>query len=113
MEIGETITPKSTVDWRNWLQVNHATEKEIWVIFFKKSSGKQVITLREATDESICFGWIDSYEKGIDVERFALRFTPRKPKSSWSKVNIERANKLIKEGKMTQAGFDKLKIKEL
>jgi len=108
MDIGKTIDVSSRNGWRKWLDKNHDKEQEIWIVFYKKTTGKQTLFLMEAMDEAICFGWIDSIEKGIDKERFALRFTPRRTKSNWSKPNIERARRLIAEGKMTKAGFDKL-----
>ncbi len=92
-------------DFRKWLQRNHDKEKELWVGFFKKSSGKPSITWPEAVDEALCFGWIDGVRKSIDDERYMNRFTPRTARSTWSAVNIKRAQELIREGRMTPAGL--------
>lgn len=105
MNITKTLYAKDRTQWRRWLEKNHDKEKEIWLVFYRKDSGKVSISYNDAVEEALCFGWIDSIEKGIDGERFAQRFTPRKPKSKWSETNKERVKKLIKEGKMTKAGL--------
>lgn len=105
MNIGRTITPRNRSAWRAWLRRNHASASEIWLIFHKKSTGKQTLSLDAAVEEALCFGWIDGQLKSLDHERFALRFTPRRKGSNWSARNIERANRLIAEGKMTPAGL--------
>ena len=64
MQISQTFEPKNQKEWRNWLEKNHKTQKEIWIIFYKKSSGKQVLTYQNILDEALCFGWIDGIEKG-------------------------------------------------
>jgi len=87
------------------LKKNHAKEKEIWLIYFKKSTGKPSIDYTDSVEEALCFGWIDGLKKSIDEQKYAYRFTPRKPGSKWSPLNIKLANKMIKEGKMTQAGL--------
>lgn len=109
MQITKTFYPKSREKWRKWLSKNYNKEKEIWLIYYKKTTGKPSIPYNDAVEEALCFGWIDSIEKSIDSERFAGRFTPRKPKSGWSKSNIERVKNLIKEGKMTQFGLAKFR----
>ncbi len=86
------------------LQKLHDTKKEIWLVQYKKAAKKPSINYVEAVEEAICFGWIDGLEKGIDTERYALRFTPRRPKSNWTETNKERARRLIAEGRMTEAG---------
>jgi uncharacterized protein YdeI (YjbR/CyaY-like superfamily) len=108
MKVGTTLYVINRKDWRVWLEKHHTSEKEIWLISYRKNSGKQTIPYETAVEEALCFGWIDSIEKGIDHERFAQRFTPRKPKSNWSDSNKERVKRLIKKGKMTEAGFAKL-----
>lgn len=90
--------------WREWLFENHDKEKEIWLVYLQKSTGKPTVKYAEAVEEAICFGWIDSIEKGVDSERFMGRFTPRKPKSNWSPSNRERANRLIELNLMTETG---------
>src|SRR5512139_1337618 len=105
MEIGETLYVTARQDFRRWLQKHHADRTEIWLVRYKKASGKPSLDYVQAVEEAICFGWIDNIEKSIDAERYALRFSPRRPKSNWTEINKERARKLIAEGKMTEAGF--------
>lgn len=100
---------KNRNEWRKWLHKNHGNVDEIWLIFYKKHTGKPGITHSEAVEESLCFGWIDSKVKRIDDERFIQKYTPRKPNSVWSKINKESAQKMIREGKMSPSGFEKIK----
>jgi uncharacterized protein YdeI (YjbR/CyaY-like superfamily) len=93
-------------EWRKWLEENHSSKKEIWVIIHKKKSGKKGLKYKEAVEEAICFGWIDSRMQSIDKDRFRQRFSPRKKNSIWSKNNKETAEKMIQAGKMKQAGFE-------
>ncbi len=88
-----------------WLEENHDTTQEVWVGFYKKSSGKPSITWPEAVDEALCFGWIDGVRKGIDDVSYTIRFTPRKSRSSWSAVNVKRARELAQLGLMRPAGL--------
>jgi len=104
MEIGETIYVTTSDEFRKWLIQNHQTKKEIWLIQYKKATKKPSINYVEAVEEALCFGWIDGLEKGMDAERYALRFSPRRPKSNWTNTNKERARKMIAEGRMTTAG---------
>lgn len=92
-------------DWRAWLAVHHETEAELWVGFYKKDSGKPSITWPESVDEALCFGWIDGLRKSIDDESYMIRFTPRKPTSTWSAVNIKRVAELTEQGRMQPAGL--------
>lgn len=105
MEITETLHANSREEWRAWLEDHHATNKEIWLVSYKKATGKPRITYEEAIEEALCFGWIDSTGKSIDAERTALRFTPRRPKSNWVEANKARARRLIASGRMTPAGL--------
>jgi uncharacterized protein YdeI (YjbR/CyaY-like superfamily) len=84
-------------EWRKWLKKNFDKEKEIWLIFPKKSSGKSRIPYNEAVEEALCFGWIDSKVRSFDEENTIQRFSPRKPKSSYSQANKERLGWLLKE----------------
>ena len=93
--------------WRGWLQQNHETESEVWLVFYKKTSGKPRIPYDEAVEEALCFGWIDSLVRRIDEEKYAQKFTPRKVKSKWSASNRERIARLMREGRMTEAGLAK------
>ena len=105
MEIGETLYVTTRAGFRDWLVENHKAGKEIWLIQYKKATKKPSINYIEAVEEAICFGWIDGFEKGMDAERYATRFTPRRPRSHWTETNKERARKMIAEGKMTEAGL--------
>ena len=102
----ETLYMTRRDDWRAWLEKNHKRKKEIWLIYYKKSSGKSRISYDDSVEEAICFGWIDSTVKKIDDEKFAQRFTPRKKTSVWSKLNKMRVRKMMKAGKMKQAGLE-------
>lgn len=104
MDIGETLYVTTGEDFRKWLEESHRSKKEIWLIQYKKATKKPSIDYVEAVEEALCFGWIDGTQKSIDAERYALRFSPRRPKSNWTETNKERARKLIIEGKMTEAG---------
>ena len=104
MEIGETIYVTTSDEFRKWLIQNHTTKKEIWLIQYKKATKKPSINYVDAVEEAICFGWIDGLEKGMDAERYALRFSPRRSKSNWTNTNKERARRMIAKGRMTQAG---------
>lgn len=109
MELGETLYVTDREAWREWLAEHHASEKEIWLIYYKQQAGKPRIPYNDAVEEALCFGWIDSTVKKIDEERNAQRFTPRRENSPASEMNKERVRRLIKAGKMTQAGLAKIK----
>jgi len=91
--------------FRRWLEEHHQTAQELWVGFYKTSSGKPSITWPEAVDQALCFGWIDGVRKGIDDASYTIRFTPRKPQSIWSAVNVKRAQELARLGLMRPAGL--------
>jgi uncharacterized protein YdeI (YjbR/CyaY-like superfamily) len=96
---------KSPSDFRRWLEAHHSSAKELWVGFYKKDSGKPSITWPESVDEALCVGWIDGIRKRIDDQSYMIRFSPRKPTSIWSAVNIRHARRLIKERRMRPAGL--------
>src|SRR6266566_785755 len=96
---------KTPSAFRKWLAAHHAKETALWVGFHKKNSGKPSITWPESVEEALCFGWIDGIRKRIDEASYQIRFTPRKPISTWSVVNIKIAQKLIKEKRMQPAGL--------
>ena len=104
----KTTQPKDRIHWRKWLEKNHATCPGIWLIYYKKSSGKAKLAYNDAVEEALCFGWIDSTLRPLDGDRFMQRFTPRKPKSGWSGLNKKRIEKMIAEGLMTRAGLEKI-----
>ena len=91
--------------WRRWLEKNHDAKKEIWLVYYRKGSGKKRIAYNDAVEEALCFGWIDSTVKKVDSEGFAQRFTPRRPGSILSQMNKERIRILIAEKRMTPAGL--------
>jgi len=95
---------KTPLHFRKWLQKNHQKNKEQWVGFYKKSSGKSSITWPESVDQALCFGWIDGLRRSINDESYKIRFTPRNPKSHWSKINIARYKDLEKQGIVTESG---------
>lgn len=105
MQIGETLTANTPADFRHWLEDNHQTKKEIWLVLYKKSSGQTSIRYDEAVDEALCFGWIDSLMKSLDAERRAQRFSPRRKGGNWTETNRAKARRLIAEGRMTPAGL--------
>jgi uncharacterized protein YdeI (YjbR/CyaY-like superfamily) len=96
---------RSAAAFRKWLQAHGATEQELLVGFYKTDSGKPSMTWPESVDEALCFGWIDGVRKRIDDVSYTIRFTPRKPTSTWSSVNIKRAEALAAEGRMMPAGL--------
>jgi uncharacterized protein YdeI (YjbR/CyaY-like superfamily) len=106
MEETEELYMTNRSSWRSWLEKNHDRKKEAWLIFYKKHTGKSSIAYGDAVEEALCFGWIDSIVKKIDDEKFARKFTPRKPGSKWSESNKKRADKMITQGKMTGAGLE-------
>jgi uncharacterized protein YdeI (YjbR/CyaY-like superfamily) len=111
VKLGEILEAADRKEWRRWLKKNHRLAKEIWLVYYKKSSGKPRIPYNDAVEEALCFGWIDSNVRTIDEERFAQRFSPRNPKSAYSPANQERLKRLIAEGKVDKtvlAGMAKL-----
>jgi len=106
MNLGKTLCVTNRNDWRSWLAKNHDKEKEIWLIYYRKSSGKPRIPYNDAVEEALCHGWIDSIVKSVDEEKFAQRFTPRRPKSVLSELNKERIRRLIADNSMTSTGLD-------
>ncbi len=108
MNIGRTLYITNRRPWRVWLRKNHSTAKEIWLIYYKKDSGKKRIPYNDAVEEALCYGWIDSIIKTRDAVSCVQRFTPRRPKSELSESNKERIRRLMRAGKMTKAGRDKI-----
>lgn len=108
MDIGTTLYVTKRREWRAWLAKHHDSMRDIWLIYYKKSSGKPRISYDDAVLEALAYGWIDSIVKKADDDRFAQRFSPRKSTSILSQMNKERVRELIKEGKMTRAGLTAL-----
>jgi len=105
MKETESFYPRSRQQWRTWLAKNHDKKESVWLICYKKDSHKPSIPWSDFVDEALCFGWIDSIRKPIDHEKFMQRFSRRKPKSTWSKINKQKVKHLIKTGRMTEAGL--------
>jgi uncharacterized protein YdeI (YjbR/CyaY-like superfamily) len=102
-EFGE-IHPKTRAGWRSWLEKNHAKCDGVWLIYYRTSTGKSRLSWEDAVREALCFGWIDSKVKPIDGERYKQIFTPRKPRSVWSKINKQHVAELAESGLMADAG---------
>jgi len=102
----------SPEEFRKWLAKNHAAATELFVGFYKKSSGKKSATYSEALDEALCFGWIDGVRRSINSESYTIRFTPRRPKSIWSLVNVRHVKRLQKSGKMAEPGIKAFALRE-
>lgn len=104
----ETFYATNGKEWRDWLEKNHRTSIGVWLIYYKVKSGQPSIKYTEAVKEALCFGWIDSKVKALDAERYMQIFTPRQPKSVWSKLNKQYVEELIDRGLMTEAGLSKI-----
>ena len=96
---------KTRDEWRDWLTQNHDEGAGIWLVFYKKHTGKPTLEYDAAVEEALCFGWIDSIIKKLDEERYVRKFTPRKPESRWSASNQKRIEKLITQGRMHESGM--------
>jgi uncharacterized protein YdeI (YjbR/CyaY-like superfamily) len=106
MEIsGEPLAFRTADAWRAWLQEHHASADEAWVLIAKRHGTAPLVSLVEATEEAVCFGWIDSAMQPIDAQHYVLRFTPRRKTSNWSPTNRARVTRLTDEGRMTAAGL--------
>ena len=97
---------KTRTEWHNWLEINHMTTDEVWLVYYKKPSGKPRIPYSDAVEEALCFGWIDGKIKRVNDDYYIQRFTPRRHGSRWSKCNIERVEKLIKGRLMKPVGLE-------
>jgi uncharacterized protein YdeI (YjbR/CyaY-like superfamily) len=108
MKITKSLTPSSLADWRNWLAKNHDREQEVWLVYFKPASNRTNLDYESSVEEALCFGWIDSIIQTIDEEKYARKFNPRRLDSKWSETNKRRLLKVIREGRMTEAGMAKV-----
>jgi len=108
----QTVYAKDRREWRAWLQKNHDKLSEIWLVYYKKNSGQPRVPYEDAVEEALCFGWIDGKIKKIDEACYAQRFTPRTSRSPWNKANIQRAERLIADGKMMPAGLAAFKSEQ-
>jgi uncharacterized protein YdeI (YjbR/CyaY-like superfamily) len=100
-------------EFRKWLEKNHKKEPELIVGFYKKDSGKPNMTWSQSVDEALCFGWIDGVRRSIDKESYCIRFTPRRPTSRWSNINIKKVEELTLQGLMQPAGIEIYKIRKI
>jgi uncharacterized protein YdeI (YjbR/CyaY-like superfamily) len=105
LEMVEQLHLSNRNEWRAWLEKNYATKKEVWLIYYKKHTGVPSISYEDSVEEAICFGWIEGIIKRIDDERCARKFVPRRSRSRWSESNKKRAERMINEGRMTEAGM--------
>jgi uncharacterized protein YdeI (YjbR/CyaY-like superfamily) len=105
IKAGKAQLFKGRASWRAWLEKNHGKKMEIWLAYYKKSTGKKSVTYKEALDEALCFGWIDSVISRIDDERYMQRWTPRNPRSIWSAANKSHIRRLKAEGRMAAPGL--------
>jgi uncharacterized protein YdeI (YjbR/CyaY-like superfamily) len=108
MEITQTVYVTDPKEWRVWLGKHYKSEKEIWLIYYKKHTGKPRIAYNDAVEEALCFGWIDSIVRKLDEDRTAQRFSPRKPGSGFSQPNIERLRHLVAQGKVVDEVLESL-----
>lgn len=104
-----SVVTKTVEKWRNWLAKHHNKKAYIWQIKYKKHTGKTAPTHRDSMDEAICFGWIDTIIRRLDLDRYAVKFVKRNKNSRWSKATIRHAKRLIKEKRMTPAGLEEYK----
>jgi uncharacterized protein YdeI (YjbR/CyaY-like superfamily) len=102
---GRPLRCRTAEEWRSWLERNHDANDGVWLMIGKKGSKIRLVTLAQATEEALCFGWIDSAMRPVDDEHFVLRYTPRRTGSNWSARNVALAERLIEEGRMTEAGL--------
>ncbi len=110
MKIKKTLCLKDRSAWRSWLSKNYSSEKEIWLVYYKKGGGKKSISYNEAVEEALCFGWIDSTAKKLDEERYSQRFTPRRKGSKYSQLNKERLRLMLKQNKIIPSLKGEIKI---
>jgi uncharacterized protein YdeI (YjbR/CyaY-like superfamily) len=108
--ITETTFARHREEWRAWLAENHAEEKAIWLVFYKKKTGKTCVAYNDAVEEALCFGWIDGILKRMDEEKHAVRFTQRRPDSIWSEMNKARVARMIRAGRMASAGLAAVRV---
>lgn len=113
MDITETFYAPDRAAWRAWLTAHHNVKSEIWLVSYRVATGRPNVSYSEAVEEALCFGWIDSTRKGIDDERYAQRYTPRRTGSSYSQLNKERLARLIAAGQVLPAVCDEVQPLDL
>ncbi len=105
MKDTDMFYPKNRQEWRMWLESNHVEKESVWLIMYMQKANQATVTWSEAVDEALCFGWIDSVKKKLDEHRSIQFFSKRKPKSTWSKINKDKIEKLTESGQMTESGL--------
>jgi uncharacterized protein YdeI (YjbR/CyaY-like superfamily) len=113
MKMTKKIYAANRQEWREWLRKNFNKEREVWLVYYKRHTGKPRVIYNDAVEEALCFGWIDSNIQKIDEEKYAQKFTSRYSNSKWSELNIRRMKKLIATGLMTKYGLEKIDPKLL
>jgi uncharacterized protein YdeI (YjbR/CyaY-like superfamily) len=108
MKMSQTFTAPDRQTWHDWLSEHGASESEVWLVYYKAAAGKPTISYQDSLEEALCFGWIDSLIQKIDEESYARKFNPRRVGSKWSELNKHLVAKLVKEGRMTEAGLAKV-----
>lgn len=101
----KTVEVKDRAEWRAWLAANHDKEAEVWLVYYKKETGKASVAYGASVEEALCYGWVDSIIKSLGDTKYARKFTPRKENSKWSPSNIKRVEEMIKQGLMTEHGL--------
>lgn len=109
----KTFYATNRQEWREWLEKNHHNSLGVWLIYYKVKNGKPSVRYSEAVKEALCFGWIDSKVKSLDAERYMQIFTPRRPKSVWSKLNKQYIEELIAQNLMTSFGLEKIEAAKI
>lgn len=102
----DLVSAHNRAEWREWLEANHSTSGPVWLVLQKKHTGKVSIQYEEAVEEALCYGWVDNAVRRLDADTYAQRFAPRKKGSRWSNSNIERMEKMLRAGRVTEAGMD-------
>jgi uncharacterized protein YdeI (YjbR/CyaY-like superfamily) len=110
VEPRDPIVCADRAEWRRWLERNHLDASEVWLLYYKRHTGRPSVVWAEAVEEALCFGWIDGQVRRIDEDRYVQRWTPRRPTSRWSKANTTTVERLIAEGRMTPAGMETVRV---
>jgi uncharacterized protein YdeI (YjbR/CyaY-like superfamily) len=105
VDVGETLRVESAAQWRGWLARHHADRREIWLVNDRKGPDRRTINYEDALDEAICFGWVDGLIRRLDESHFLVRWTPRRPRSNWTEGNRQRARRLFRLSRMSEAGM--------
>jgi uncharacterized protein YdeI (YjbR/CyaY-like superfamily) len=106
----ETISFQDAAEWEAWLADHHDRAAGVWLKVAKKSSGLASVTVADALDAALCYGWIDSHRKGLDERHFLQKYSPRRPRSSWSRVNVDKVEALLAAGRMEPAGLEQVRV---